>query len=104
MLDLKGVSHFASWICCLIHPYIGVVDADRFNPLRFLPAFWAQNFREHMMCQRSAELGVKNQNFLRIQVIYWLVVSTHLKNISQNQNGSVPQIEVKIKNKIETTI
>jgi len=31
---------------------------------------------------------------------YWLVVSTHLKNISKN--GKLPPIEVKIK-KIETT-
>ena len=28
--------------------------------------------------------------------IYWLVVSTHLKNISQN--GNLPQVGVKIKN------
>ena len=38
----------------------------------------------------SPEMGQKYKN------IYWLVVSTHLKNISQN--GSFPQIGMNIKN------
>ena len=39
---------------------------------------------------------LNSRTILKGNVLFWLVVSTHLKNISQN--GNLPQVGVKIKN------
>ena len=50
---------------------------------------------EYVPCS-SSRVCKGNANFSHGDVILWLVVSTHLKNISQNRN--LPQIGVTIKN------
>ena len=52
------------------------------------PGIWPGMFQEFVTIgQTSKQIELPN--------LYWLVVSTHLKNISKN--GNLPQLGVKIK-------
>ena len=67
--------------------------------LHLLGSFWKSEKSEDFFDEEVSETMTScwlNKKHLDNKSNYWLVVSTHLKNISQN--GNLPQIGVKIKN------
>ena len=71
-----------------------------FGYLYSIPTEQVENFMPHhtpreKLTFMSPENKCPEDAFSYIEIVPWLVVSTHLKNISQN--GNLPQIEVKIK-------
>ena len=64
----------------------------------FFQPHWSQRLRSHKywLPQQVAKNSLRKTVFCPSKESHWLVVSTHLKNISQI--GNLPQIGVKIKN------
>ena len=85
---------------------LGNLEALIQNPFEHSPIHFNQNNLDsivnyiYIFSQLGEPPGVIQETFIDALKFIWLVVSTHLKNISQN--GNLPQIAVKIK-KIETT-
>ena len=76
-------------------------DTSRFalevSTLRFLHVGTTLNFCDELRDLTSKGIPKKkNETMNWVPTIVWLVVSTHLKNISQN--GNLPQVGLKIKN------